>query len=142
MIEDLKKYNNLFDNEERKQLIANSLIDLRKQFNYSQEKVANLIGVKKPTYATYETGRNEPKIEVLVRLSILYSIPIDIIVQKDAMSKNKLDEISQAEQYENAVKELKKQLSNNDPNANESLRALIDQIKDLTQAIKDTSDNK
>lgn len=142
MINNLKEYNNLFTCSERKQLIANSLISLRKQYGYSQATVAQLIGVKTPAYATYESGRNEPKSEMLVRLSILYSVPVDLILQRDATSKDLLTEKAKAEEYENSIKELRKLLENKDPNTREVLTPLIDKIDDLTKAINKQLEEK
>ncbi len=51
---------------------------LHKQF--TQEQVAQQIGVSQQAYGHYETGRREPNIETLILLANLYNTSIDILV--------------------------------------------------------------
>ena len=59
--------------------IAEILINLRKNSNYSQEAVADKIGIKRETYAQYERQTNPP-IEIIRKLCMLYGISSDIIL--------------------------------------------------------------
>ena len=86
-IELLKKYDNLYDQSERKILTAVMLCAYREANNLQKKEVAELIGIKPQTYGAYESGRNETPTEVLVRLSILYDVPVDVLIQRDNMSK-------------------------------------------------------
>ena len=83
----LKQYNNLYDVTERKALIADMLTAFREMNRLQKKDVAEYLGIKPQTYNAYESGRNEPPAEILVRLSLLYDVPIDVLVQKDNMSK-------------------------------------------------------
>jgi transcriptional regulator with XRE-family HTH domain len=52
--------------------IGARLRQLRTDRNYTQEKVAELIGIKRSRYGSYEDGRAEPSIQILRSLAILY----------------------------------------------------------------------
>ncbi len=76
-------YKGEFTIEQRKVMTAEALQELRKGKKLSQKEVAAHLNIPATTYNTYESGRTEPPIEILVRLSHLYGMPIDIIVQRD-----------------------------------------------------------
>ena len=73
-------YTGQFSVEERRAMTAQMLQELRKGKKLSQKEVAAYLGIPATTYNTYESGRTEPPIEILVRLSHLYSTPVDVIV--------------------------------------------------------------
>lgn len=76
-------YKGEFTIEQRKIMTAQALQELRKAKKLSQKEVAGYLNIPATTYNTYESGRTEPPIEILVRLSYLYGMPIDVIVQRD-----------------------------------------------------------
>ena len=76
-------YNGEFTIEQRKIMTAQALQELRKSKKLSQKEVSAHLSIPATTYNTYESGRTEPPIEILVRLSHLYGMPIDLIVQRD-----------------------------------------------------------
>lgn len=53
---------------------------LRLKNKLTQGEVAKFLNIGQTTYSHYETGRNEPNIEILIKLSNLYKISIDEIV--------------------------------------------------------------
>ncbi len=129
----LAPYECQFTIEERKKITAHTLQELRKTKGYSQKEVASYIQVKPATFNTYETGRTEPPIEVLVRLSYLYQTPIDYLVQKDRQHRTTTDLQAILDDYK---KELKKTETSNDPSQaaiKEMLERMIDQLTDLIQ---------
>ena len=54
--------------------------ELRCENKISQEKVAELLGVTRPQYTLYETGRREIPIKYLIILANFYGVSIDYIV--------------------------------------------------------------
>lgn len=129
----LAPYECQFTIEERKKITAHTLQELRKTKGYSQKEVASYIQVKPATFNTYETGRTEPPIEVLVRLSYLYQTPIDYLVQKDRQYRTATDLQAMLDDYK---KELKKTETSNDPSKaaiKEMLERMIDQLTVLIQ---------
>lgn len=136
---ELKNYNNLYDITERKKLIATMLTEFRKVNGYQQKEVAELIGIKSQTYNAYESGRNETPAEILVRLSILYDTPIDILVQRDNTTKEKKSVQTTLDIYDKEIQGLREELLKGDPKAQEVFTKLLDGIQDFTNALRENS---
>lgn len=77
-----KPYEKQFTNQDRKILLAASLKQFRRGKGYSQKEVAELLDMSTTTYSGYERGASEPDIETLVRLSYLYGVSTDLLLQK------------------------------------------------------------
>ena len=135
--EELKLYNAQYTQEERKNLTAQTLAIFRQTNNLQQKEVAELIGIKPQTYGAYENGRNETPTEVLVRLSILYEVPVDLLIQKDAR-KTKENALEQIELYNRQMDEIKEQLLKGDTETSEQFKQLLDQLGQITDTIKTT----
>ena len=110
MYEKLKKYNYLYNKQERKELIARNLIELRKKAGLQQKEVAELLKVQYQTYRNYESGASEPPAEMFVRLSKLYEIPVDIIIGTDDYSKDKDKTRKIIEEQEKQINELREKV--------------------------------
>lgn len=110
MSEELQGYGFIFTVEERKRITAKMLQELRKAMGYSQKEVAAFIKVKPTTYNTYESGRTEPPIEILVRLSYLYNVSIDVIVQKQRLFRDAEDLKKQLEENKKELAEIEKEI--------------------------------
>jgi transcriptional regulator with XRE-family HTH domain len=50
---------------------------LRKKTIYTQEEIAEKLGLLRSTYAKYETGENEPDFKTLVKIAEYYEISTD-----------------------------------------------------------------
>lgn len=50
---------------------------IRKQNKMSQQQVSDVLGVSRSTYCSYETGRRTPDINILMKLSEFYRLPVD-----------------------------------------------------------------
>ena len=136
MYEKLKIYNNLYSVDERKQLIRESLQNFRLSKGLKQKEVAELIGINYQTYCNYESGRCEPPTEYLVRLSKLYEVPVDILVQVDNMNKDVKSQQILLDTYRKQIEDLKKQMQDNPSEANYALNAIVNQIEKLISAIE------
>lgn len=55
---------------------------LRKQNGYSQEQLADKIGIARQTISKWENGQAVPELNGLILLSELYGVTIDRIVRK------------------------------------------------------------
>ena len=135
-IELLKKYDNLFDQTERKMLTASMLQAFRETYNLQKKEVAELIGIKPQTYGAYESGRNEAPAEVLVRLSMLYDVPVDLLIQRDKMSKDDKSAHEQLEYFDEQLNGLREAILKGDGETSEQLSQFIEGIQALTDAIK------
>ena len=57
--------------------IENKLQILRELHDLKQQDVADALGVSRPTYANYESGRRAPDIDTLMHLADIYGISLD-----------------------------------------------------------------
>lgn len=136
-IELLKKYDNLYDQSERKILTAVMLCAYREANKLQKKEVAELIGIKPQTYGAYESGRNETPTEVLVRLSILYDVPVDVLIQRDNMSKTEKSAQEQLNYYDEQINELREELLKGDPKTKEAFSQFIDSVQAMTDVLRE-----
>ena len=61
----------------KKSLLPQKLKQLRKVHNYTQDYVAEALGIVRQTYSHYETGKRMPDAESLYKLAGLYNISVD-----------------------------------------------------------------
>lgn len=61
-------------------MLRDNLLMLRNLHNYSQEEVAEKVGVSRQAYAKWEKGETSPDIERCQRLAELYDTTIDTLV--------------------------------------------------------------
>lgn len=136
MTADYSIYNNLYTIEERKDLIAQIIKELRIKNNLTQTDVCEIIGVNKQTYNNYEKGRSTPPAEIIVRLSYLYDIPTDILLQKDNLLKSASAQMKLLEEYERQIAELKEQIKNKPPEEQATLKSFIGGLEQMLNALK------
>ncbi len=65
------------------------LLSLRKEKRWSQQEVADLLNIKRDTYARYETD-TEPPISVIKKISELYCVSCDILLGNTIQSYSDL----------------------------------------------------
>ncbi len=68
--------------------MSQNLIELRKNYQFTQKQVAETLKMKENAYRHYEKGRSIPNIGCLIQLAELYHTSIEYIVRG-----NKLDNI-------------------------------------------------
>ena len=56
------------------------LKNLRKTRMIPQKTIAEYLGISVTAYQYYEAGKNEPNIEKLIKLAILFNVSIDYLV--------------------------------------------------------------
>ena len=59
--------------------IYHRIRDLREDADYTQQYVADQIGMWLNTYRNYETGKREPPLDFIISLAKLYDISIDYL---------------------------------------------------------------
>jgi len=133
----LSPYEGQFDIATRKRMVAEMLCELRKNKGLQQKEVAEILGISPQTYNGYEKGRNEPPIEILVRTSYLYDIPVDILVQRDRMHSYDQSAIETVKNAEEQIAIIRKELSRNPMANNPQLQGLIDAIEALTDVSRE-----
>ena len=106
--------------------IANNLKYLRRKYNYDQGELADKLQIKQAAISAYETGRNEPKIYALIKLSMLFGVTIDDLINKD-LSQEVLEPYIQTNHSEQLA-ELKNQIAD--------LRAMVETQKQLIEVLQ------
>ncbi len=66
---------------------AANLKQFRKRKNYSQATLARKLNYGHTTIANYESGRNEPSIDDLIKIAIILDISLDELVGKNPSKK-------------------------------------------------------
>jgi transcriptional regulator with XRE-family HTH domain len=125
-----------FTAQERKAMLAEMLKELRKVKGYQQKDISDMLGISPQTYNGYETGRNEPSIETLVRLSYLYELPIDILVQHDRMHKDGESVMISVTKMEEELDQVRQEFKNSKYKENLQLNQLMDMMGQMTDMIK------
>lgn len=67
---------------ERTAAVGRKMLICRKKAGLSQGEVCAIIGLAPQTYSGYENGKHEPTIETLVRLSFLYCVSLDFLLDR------------------------------------------------------------
>lgn len=137
----LDDYECQFSIDERKQMVAEIIQEARKAKKLTQKEVADAIGVKLPTYSTYETGRSEPPIEILVRLSYLFGLSMDVLTQRERTYKNTRELAEQVNQFKDEITKAEKVLAESGED-NPTASAFVEGLKQMLFAVEHLSQNE
>lgn len=144
-IEDFENYGNLFDISERKELIGEMLRALRQTSGLTQSEVANYLKIKPVTLSTYENGTREAPAEIIVRLSILYGVPTDIILQKNRLSKGNFIAQKQIDTMNEELQEIQDIISDREnelnPQFTEMMKAMTDAFTKMNEQLTEFNNN-
>ena len=66
--------------EVRKMSIAERLQELRRKSGYSQEQVAEKLGISRQAISKWESGQGNPEIDNVVKLTEIYNVSADYIL--------------------------------------------------------------
>lgn len=69
-------------------MLKDNLVILRKLNGYSQEEVAELIGISRQAYSKWEKGETIPDIEKCAALAKAYNITVDSLISKNEIDGN------------------------------------------------------
>lgn len=143
--DEFKLYNNNFDINERKELIAESLRELRVCAGLTQSELAEKLGIKAGTYSTYENGTREAPAEIIVRLSILYGVSTDVILQVARYRKEQPIPTEQLEYFEKEIDELKKELFSKKDKINPEFKKILETMtsafENVNEQLKEYNEN-
>ncbi len=67
-------------------MLAENLLQLRRQKNYSQEEVAEALAVSRQAVAKWESGKTVPDLDNCIALAKLYGVTLDDLVHYDSAS--------------------------------------------------------
>lgn len=77
---------------------AKRLYECRKSAGYSQEELAEKIGVSRQAISKWERGESSPDTDNLIALSKIYNITIDELINSDVKPEKKSEEMSEEQQ--------------------------------------------
>lgn len=73
------------------------LIYLRKNTGYDQAKTANIIGIARSTYGSYEQGKRSPDYDILINIADLFDVSTDYLLCRTDNNKNAREFLSDFE---------------------------------------------
>ncbi|MBR9998159.1 MAG: LexA family transcriptional regulator [Cyclobacteriaceae bacterium] len=78
-------------------IVSNNIKFLRKKEHLTQEQLAHKIGIKRSLVGAYEEGRADPRLNNLLKISVLFKVSVDTLISRDLSSNMDND-------WENEVK--------------------------------------
>ena len=113
------------------------LTKLRKRNNITQIELANLMNVKQYVISSWETGRSEPNISQIIKLSDIFKISTDYLLDRHIIITNSENEFNKV--IENINKDIKDDFTKNlieifediPNNKNEKIINIVKEIKEL-----------
>lgn len=75
-------------------MLSEQLKIIRKANKFTQQGLADAIGIERSTYASYETGRNKPDIILLSKIAKVFNVSSDFILEIDTTVPLNVEDIS------------------------------------------------
>lgn len=69
---------------EHKEIVARNIKKMRESSNYTQDCVANFLGIGRSAYSNYEAGLRDMPLEYMEKLADLYGCDAYIMYEEDA----------------------------------------------------------
>ena len=83
--------------------LSDNIRYFRKKLGFNQVAFADLIGAKRNTISDYERGRSNPSVELIRKMSELFGITLDELIEKDMSqfsTENLTEEVLKANKLE------------------------------------------
>lgn len=71
-------------------IIGQNLCKLRKANNFTQEQIAEYLGINRSTYSNYELGEREMPFELLERIADLLGCDLHVLMEEDEAVVNEM----------------------------------------------------
>lgn len=75
-------------------MLCEQLKIIRKANKFTQQGLADAIGIERSTYASYETGRNKPDVNLLSKIAKVFDVSSDYILEIDTTVPLNVEDIS------------------------------------------------
>ncbi|SFG47013.1 helix-turn-helix domain-containing protein [Sporolactobacillus nakayamae] len=76
--------------------MLDQLIALRKKKKLTIQNMADILGIAKSTYASYETGYRQPPIDALIKIADFFKTSLDTLVDRPYKPNIHLDQPQEA----------------------------------------------
>ena len=63
--------------------LANNLRQMRKKQRYTQQQMADFVGVHRTTYTRYESGEVEPSLDILCNIADIFGCTTDALLGRE-----------------------------------------------------------
>lgn len=70
-------------------MISQTLKRLRENIGYTQQQVADALSIERSTYAYYETGKTNPDINTIIKLSKIFNVSYTDIFEEEEQRQDK-----------------------------------------------------
>lgn len=74
-------------------MLSEQLKIIRKANKFTQQGLADAIGIERSTYASYETGRNKPDVVLLSKIAKVFDVSSDFILEIDTTVPLNMEDI-------------------------------------------------
>lgn len=74
-------------------MLSEQLKIIRKANKFTQQGLADAIGIERSTYASYETGRNKPDVILLSKIAKVFGVSSDYILEIDTTAPFNVEDI-------------------------------------------------
>ena len=74
---------------------GNRLKELRKRSNFSQEQLAQQLGITKGMISSYETSMRMPSYHILLKISFLFNVSTDYLLGKNTNDMINITDLSE-----------------------------------------------
>ncbi|MBR2302282.1 MAG: helix-turn-helix transcriptional regulator [Clostridia bacterium] len=61
------------------------LLALRKEFEYTQREVAQMLGISQPSYIRYENGTSQPNLQTLAKIADIFDVSADYLLGREKL---------------------------------------------------------
>ena len=72
--------------------LVNNLLRLRKAHNYTQQQISKMLNISRQAYSNYETSKRTPDLDSLIRLSQIYHVSLDELVNQSCYKDGIINE--------------------------------------------------
>lgn len=96
-------------------MLGSNLKRLRNRYNYTQQQVADKIGVTRPAYTAYEKGTRNPDSSMLSKLADVFDVSIDELLGRESKHHDPSDDFDafmfeDKEAFDSLPEDVKKEL--------------------------------
>lgn len=75
------------------QMLSEQLKLIRKANGFTQQALADAVGIERSTYASYETGRNKPDVILLKRIANAFGVSSDFVLEIDTTKELNMKDV-------------------------------------------------
>ena len=69
--------------------LSEKIMDLRKRSGWSQEELADRLGISRQSVSKWETGESTPDIDKIIRMSELWNVSTDYLLKEEEALEQK-----------------------------------------------------